>query len=89
MADSKTLYHSGGGWRLLERGLWAAFALLGQRPRSAAEVWDLLAPDAAAQRGPDAGYSPDNLALPLDAAVDEFASLGPRLQRRWPRPPSG
>ena len=81
MADSKALYHSGGGLRLLERGLWGAFALLGQRPRTRAEVWNLLAPVAAAERGPEAGYSADDDApLPLDADAAELDALGPRLQ---------
>jgi hypothetical protein len=80
MADSKALYHGGGGLRLLERGLWAAFALLGRRPRSAAEVWELLAPGDGADRGPAAGYCGDDLPLPLDAAAGELEALGPRLQ---------
>ncbi len=80
MADSKALYHSGGGLRLLERGLWAAFALLGHRPCSAREVWELLAPDSGAACGPEAGYCGDDLPLPLDAAAGELDALGPRLQ---------
>ncbi len=80
MADSKALYHSGGGLRLLERGLWGAFALLGQRPRTSTAVWDLLAPTAAADCGPEAGYSADDLPLPLDADAAELEALGPRLQ---------
>ncbi len=83
MADSKALYHGGCGLRLLERGLWAAFALLGQRPRSAAAVWELLAPDAAAERGPHAGYCPDELVVPLDADAAELDGLGPRLHEAF------
>jgi ribonuclease HII len=80
MADSKALYHSGGGLRMLERGLWAAFALLGRRPQSAAEVWDLLAPGDGADGGPEAGYCGDELPLPLDAAAGELDAVGGRLQ---------
>lgn len=42
-ADSKILYHSGGDLRRLERGLWAACALLEKIPRSWREVWNTLA----------------------------------------------
>ena len=80
MADSKALYHSGGGLRLLERGLWAAFALLGHRPRTASG--SLGAVGAGRRRGarPEAGYCGDDLPLPLDADAGELDALGPRLQ---------
>ena len=50
------------------------------RPRSAAEVWELLAPGSGAACGPEAGYCGDDLPLPLDAAAGELDALGPRLQ---------
>jgi hypothetical protein len=46
MADSKKLYAPGKGLHHLERGLWAAFALLGRCPRTWRDVWQALAPDA-------------------------------------------
>src|SRR3972149_4135762 len=46
VADSKILYKSNGDLRHLERGLWAAWALLGKQPQSWREVWNDLAPQA-------------------------------------------
>jgi hypothetical protein len=46
MADSKVLYTPDRGLRHLERGLWAAMALLNHRPRTWRDVWRALAPDA-------------------------------------------
>jgi hypothetical protein len=46
MADSKKLYTPDKGLRHLERGLWAAMALLDRRPRTWRNVWRDLAPDA-------------------------------------------
>jgi hypothetical protein len=79
MADSKRLYQSGKGLRLLERGLWAAFALLGQSPRTCGEVWELLAPGAAAACRSEFGYSPRQRPVPLDADAAELESLRPAL----------
>jgi hypothetical protein len=79
MADSKRLYQSGKGLRLLERGLWAAFALLGRSPRTCSEVWELLAPGTAPHRGSEFGYSPGQRAVPLDAETAELDALGPPL----------
>ena len=50
--------HSGGGLRLLERGLWGAFALLGQRPRTSTASLGPVGPAAAADCGPEAGSAP-------------------------------
>jgi hypothetical protein len=78
MADSKALYQSGKGLRLLERGLWAAFALLDKRPCTCRDVWKLLAPDCEAQR--QAGMCDDDgRAAPLDAAPAELIELGTRV----------
>lgn len=46
MADSKALYSPGKGLRHLERGLWAAMALLDHRPRTWRDVWQALASEA-------------------------------------------
>ena len=49
MADSKLLYSSGKGLRLLETGLLAALGLLGHRPRTWREVWQALRTEALEQ----------------------------------------
>ena len=38
IADSKTLYQSGKGLKLLERGLWAAWGLIDRRPAVCGDV---------------------------------------------------
>ncbi|MGA2033142.1 MAG: hypothetical protein ABSG68_12860 [Thermoguttaceae bacterium] len=79
MADSKILYQSGKGLRLLEHGLWAAFALLGQRPARCADVWQLLAPECAAER--TALFDGcDHLSVPIDLDAAELQPLAPRLR---------
>ena len=80
IGDSKALYQSGKGLRLLERGLWAAFALLERRPRTEAEVWDLLAAGDAADRSAEAGYARDETPLPLEADAEEVHSRIPSLR---------
>src|SRR5208283_3137380 len=42
IADSKVLYQSQKGLKLLERGLWAAWSLIDRRPAVCGEVWKLL-----------------------------------------------
>jgi len=79
IADSKALYQSGKGLRLLERGLWAAWALIDRRPAVCGEVWELLT-------GPDDGPRRDALCdgwdrmpAPLDFDTTEIDRLRPRL----------
>ncbi len=59
IADSKVLYQSGKGLKLLERGLWAAWSLIDQRPAACGEVWRRLT-------GPDAGPRCEALCGGLD-----------------------
>jgi hypothetical protein len=79
IADSKVLYQSGKGLKLLERGLWTAWRLLDQRPVICGDVWKLLA-------GPDAGPRRealcdgwDCLPAPRDFDAAEIDRLHPRL----------
>ena len=79
IADSKVLYQSGKGLKLLERGLWAAWALLDRRPTVCGDVWKLLA-------GPDAGPRRealcngwDRLPAPRDFDAAEIDRLRPTL----------
>ena len=79
IADSKVLYQSGKGLKLLERGLWAAWSLIDRRPAVCGDVWKLLA-------GPDAGPrcealcdGCDPLPAPRDFDAAEIDRLRPRL----------
>ena len=73
------LYQSGKGLKLLERGLWAAWSLIDQRPAVCGDVWKLLA-------GPDAGPRCealcdgwDPLPAPRDFDAAEIDRLRPGL----------
>jgi hypothetical protein len=46
MADSKSLYTSGGGLHHLQHGLLAALGLLNHRPQTWREVWRALSPES-------------------------------------------
>jgi hypothetical protein len=81
IADSKALYHSGKGLRLLERGLWAACGLLGRQPRTCAEVWDWLAPGSADDRRAAMCDGCDDAPLPGEADCDELERLRPALSQ--------
>ena len=81
IADSKVLYQSGKGLKLLERGLWAAWSLIDRRPAVCGDVWELLA-------GPDAGPRCealcdgwDRLPAPRDFDAAEIDRLRPALVR--------
>ncbi len=79
IADSKALYQSGKGLRLLERGLWAAWSLIGQRPDVCGDVWTLLAGPAAAARREALCHGIDHLPAPRDFDAAEIEWLRPRL----------
>ncbi len=72
VADSKTLYKPGAGLRQLERGLWTAFALLGQRPRTWIDVWNALAPASADWLQAIRWYAGYDVQVPLDADPAEL-----------------
>jgi hypothetical protein len=77
IADSKRLYQSGKGLRHLERGLWAAWSLVGHRPSTCAEVWDLLTCQSPAARKTALCGGLDDAAAPFDARSDELDRLHP------------
>ena len=81
MADSKILYSSGKGLALLERGLWAAWGLLGLRPRTCAEVWDVLADGSIQARRMAASEDCEAMPLPRDADLAEYETLQPILRQ--------
>src|SRR5574340_173971 len=80
MADSKVLYPSGKGLRHLERGLWAAWAVLGHAPRSWRGVWDLLAPTSADDLLSVPWHADYERPLPMDLDPAELAPLGAALR---------
>jgi hypothetical protein len=66
IADSKTLYSSGGRLESLERGVYAALWLLGLRPGRWREIWSVLAPEAAACLMQIPWYAGYDRTLPVD-----------------------
>lgn len=79
IADSKTLYQSGAGLALLERGVWASLALLGHRPTTWRETWHALAPESGAELPSLIEYAAYDTPVPVDAAAEELAPLGEAL----------
>jgi hypothetical protein len=69
IADSKLLYHPGGGVGLLERGLLAVLMGLGHSPGDWHSLWDVLAATSGAHRQLDPWYA--SFARPLPLACDE------------------
>ena len=75
ITDSKVLYASGKGLRLLERGLWAAWRLLGWTPTTCADVWNLLAGQSADQRRTALCDGCDGSPAPWDVSPGELDRL--------------
>jgi len=80
MADSKVLYRSGKGLRHLERGLWAALALLGKQPQTWLDVWQVLAPEAADDLRAVPWYAGYDSPAPLEIDLAELRALAPVLR---------
>jgi hypothetical protein len=76
IADSKTIYNSGGGLVGLERGVYAALSHLGQRPTRWREMWPLLAPGAAERLVQIPWYAGYDRALPVDLDPQLLSGLG-------------
>lgn len=83
IGDSKVLYQSGKGLRHLERGLWAALSLLGCRPGTWHEVWQVLAPGGLDAEEAQPWHAAYDLRLPRDADRSDIEPaacvLGERL----------
>jgi hypothetical protein len=80
IADSKILYHSGGDLRHLERGLWAAWALMGHQPRSWREVWNTLATPPPAELCTNPWFNEYDAPVPCDGIALDRSSQAPRLR---------
>jgi hypothetical protein len=79
IADSKLLYQSGRGLNLLERGLWAVWSLIGQRPAIRGEVWQRLTGFDAGPRCEALCHGLDWLPAPQDLDMGDFDALRERL----------
>jgi len=75
VADSKLLYKPGGGLRNLERGIWTALSIVGRKPDSWRDVWNVLAPESAHWLPAIPWYADYDSAAPLDADPAELAPL--------------
>ena len=79
IADSKVLYQSGKGLKLLERGLWAVWSLLDQRPAVCGDVWKLLTGPDAEPRREALCNGMDPLPAPRDFNAAEIDPFRPQL----------
>jgi ribonuclease HII len=81
IADSKVVYQSGKGLAALERGVLVALALLGRRPTTWREVWDVLASDASNVLGTLLWHAGYDAPVPLDAESHEVHTLAQAVER--------
>jgi hypothetical protein len=79
IADSKILYHSGGDLRHLERGLWAAWAMLGHQPRSWRGVWNTLTDQTADEFRVGPWFDEYDAEAPGDNAALHWPEHAPHL----------
>jgi len=81
MADSKALYSPGSGLGNLDRGLLAALAVLGRRPRRWSDAWRALAPEAMGELERVPWYAGFERPVPVDATADEVDAAAELLRR--------
>jgi hypothetical protein len=74
MADSKRLYKPGQGLRNLERGLFAALALLSHRPKTWRGVWQVLARESLDDMQAIPWYAKHDMPTPLDCNAEQIES---------------
>jgi len=79
IADSKVLYQSGKGLKLLERGLWAVWSLIDRQPATCGDVWKLLTGPEVGPRREALCHGMDPLPAPRDFNAAEIDLLRPRL----------
>lgn len=72
LADSKILYNSGKGLRHLERGLFAALALVGRHPQSWRECFAALAPQVLEEFKRIPWYANYDEPLPIDITQEQL-----------------
>lgn len=83
IADSKLLYHPGGGLGQLERGLLAVLSALGHEAGDWRWLWHVLAEKSGAHLQVDPWYLNFERDLPLDCDRDDVKSEAERLQSEW------
>jgi ribonuclease HII len=80
IADSKILYRSGQGLRLLERALFASLTVTGRAAGDWGQLWDVLDADREGTRFQLPWYRDYQLDLPVAADVNELDALAARLR---------
>lgn len=80
IADSKALYNPAQGISQLEQGVLVALAMLGQRPATWHDVWDMLC-SAEVDRDADPWHADYETQLPLAAVRDEIDQLAARVDK--------
>lgn len=80
IADSKLLYHPGGGIGVLERGVLAALQVSTGPVRDCQSLWNTLAADPHNDRAHEPWLAERSVALPHATSEDEIASAGELLQ---------
>lgn len=75
-ADSKALYHSGGSLKHLERGLWAAWSMLGHNPGSWLDVWHKLACLSCEDLYGSPWFKDYDSLLPISGIITNDSELG-------------
>ncbi len=83
IADSKLLYNSGKDLRHLERGLWAAWTLLGKQPRSWREVWSTLTTQPADEFNACPWLQHYDATLPGDGRALDWSGQATRLRQSF------
>jgi len=81
IADSKLLYHPGGGVGLLERSLLAVLMAMGHQPNDWHSLWDVLAAGSGAHRQSDPWYASFTRPLPLDCDEEDVRGASARWQQ--------
>lgn len=79
IADSKQVYQPAGGLAALERSVLAALAVVEQRPRTWTDVWETLAPQAAAAMRELPWYADFDATVPLEATPADVTRAEQRL----------
>ena len=75
IADSKQLYQSGGGLGGLEKSLFPALSIIGQREECWTKLWQALAPGSDSQWGHLPWYKGFDLRLPCATTVSQIELL--------------
>lgn len=81
MGDSKAVYGGAGGLDFLERGVLAALAATGRRPKTWSELWSDVCPDDAADVAAEPCHAEFDVRLPIAARRADVRNDLARLKR--------